>query len=77
MLRVMTTSKVTQANDYGPISILARSRRVSMSLSYVVPSHNFDTRYPMYSHQGYQEGHLIQEQVYGPPRSDYYQHYQP
>ncbi|KIJ08781.1 hypothetical protein PAXINDRAFT_18098 [Paxillus involutus ATCC 200175] len=32
--------------------------------------------YSTHSYQGYQEGHFIQGQVYGPPRSDYYQHYQ-
>ncbi|KIJ10112.1 hypothetical protein PAXINDRAFT_102093 [Paxillus involutus ATCC 200175] len=30
-----------------------------------------------YSHQGYEDGHLIQEQVYRPPPSEYYQHCQP
>ncbi|KIJ10114.1 hypothetical protein PAXINDRAFT_16864 [Paxillus involutus ATCC 200175] len=31
----------------------------------------------MHSYQGYEDDHLIQEQVYGPPRSEYYPHYQP
>ncbi|KAF8840375.1 hypothetical protein BDN67DRAFT_1069371 [Paxillus ammoniavirescens] len=33
--------------------------------------------YSMHSHPGYEGDHLIQEQVYGPPRSEYYSHYQP
>jgi hypothetical protein len=51
------------------MSILGRSRWVSMLLLYIVPSHNIDTRY---FHQGYQAGHLVQEQVYGPPGSEHH-----
>ncbi|KIJ11295.1 hypothetical protein PAXINDRAFT_15831 [Paxillus involutus ATCC 200175] len=58
---VLVDHGFTQASDYGQYPSL----------------HVGVEGYSMYSHQGYEDGHLIQEQIYRLPRSECHQHYQP